>query len=796
VTGSGTSGALRDRAACRKLRVAMLKRIVGLFRPYCGQVVLATLAIVAGSSLAVVNPFLIQRVFDRALFCGPACPDLTQLAWLVGLMILVPAAGAAIGVTQTYLTSRVGQRMMRDLRDRLYSHLQSLSLRFFTTTRTGEIQSRLTNDVGGVQTVVTTTVGTLVANVVLLACTLAAMLVLSWQLTIIAVVLLPLFLAITRRVGGARRGIATRVQQAKAEVSVVTQETLSVSGILLSSVFDRRREEIERFRHENGRLAELSVREMMVGQSFLILIQGFYSIMPALIYLAAGIALHQRWGLFTAGTLVAFTTLQLRLYFPVGQVLQHVVEIQASLALFERIFEYLDLRPEITDGAAARTVPVDQVEGHVELDDIHFSYDAAAGGEPRTWALRGVSMDVRPGQLVAIVGPSGAGKTTCSYLLMRLYEATRGAVRIDGIDVRDLKLATLRGIVGMVTQESYLFHATIRENLLYARPEATVEEMEEAARTAKIHDRIAELPDRYETVVGERGYRLSGGEKQRVAIARVALKSPRILVLDEATGALDTTNERLVQAALRSLMRGRTTIAIAHRLSTILAADVIFVMDRGRVVERGSHRELVEAGGLYADLYRQQFSAQAAERPGSAVGIVSMRPDEVANEIEAFTAVYRSAFAAPPYSETETHARRFAEQALPPHLRRPGFRCVAARDAAGGELIGFAYGYACGPGQWWHDHILASLGADVVAEWGCGSFEIAEVAVAAAFQGLGIGARLHDALLEGLPHGRAVLMARKNAPAALRLYLGHGWTMLGDVPGHPTNVVMGLRVHG
>ena len=599
---------------------APVRRILGLFRPYLAQVLLIAVAIVLTSGLGVVNPLLISPVFDRALFCGSGCPNLTLLSQLVAVMIAIPIVTSAIGLVQTLYANRVGQRVMEDLRDTLYSHLQRMSLRFFTATRTGEIQSRLANDVGGVQTVVTSTASSIMANVVILISTVVAMLAISWQLTLLSLCLVPLFAVITRRVGRTRQVVARQAQESKAEMSAITEETLSVSGILLSKVFDRQRDEIERYRRENRRLADLSVREVMVGQAFFAVVQTFFASTPALVYLLAGLTLSFHLSPLTAGSLVAFTTLQTRLFFPVGQMLQVTVEVQTSLALFQRVFEYLDLPVDIVDGDDARAVEPEDVRGHVRLEEVRFRYepgetprdgDGAEG--PRRWALDGVTLEVRPGQLAAIVGPSGAGKTTISYLIPRLYDVNEGAVTIDGIDVRDIRTGSLADVVGMVTQESYLFHATILRNLLYARPEAVREEVERAATAALIHDRIMEFPDGYDTVVGERGYRLSGGEKQRIAIARVILKDPRILILDEATSALDTTSERLVQSALAPLMQRRTTIAIAHRLSTILAADVIYVIDRGRMVEKGRHADLVRLGGLYATLYREQFSSGLVE---------------------------------------------------------------------------------------------------------------------------------------------------------------------------------------
>ncbi len=596
----------------------MLRRISRLFRPYRLQVGIVGASILVTGALGVANPVLIKVVFDHALFPKGRGPHLGLLYELVGIMIAIAVAGGLIGVGQTYLTSVVGQRVMQDLRNELYAHLQRMSLRFFTGTRTGEIQSRLANDVGGVQSVVTNTASSILSNGVTVLSTLVAMLVISWQLTIVSLFVVPLFVWLTYRVGRARRRIASSTQQSLAELSAMTEETLSVSGILLGKVFNRQVDAVERYRAENQRLAELQVRQQMVGRSFFAVVQTFFSITPALIYLAAGVAIgHHTGPTITAGTIVAFTALQTRLLFPVGQLLSVSVEVQTSLALFERIFGYLDLPHDIVDAPGARPISREEARGEVRLRSVYFRYDEPSsdgnGAGPRPWTLEDVSLEVGPGRLAAIVGPSGAGKTTVSYLVPRLYDVTRGSVEIDGVDIREIELSSLAELVGMVTQETYLFHSSVRENLLYARPDASQEDLEAATRAAAIHDRIIELESGFDTLVGERGYRMSGGEKQRLAIARVILKDPRILILDEATSALDTASERLVQAALVPLMETRTTIAIAHRLSTILAADVIFVLDRGRLVERGTHRELLARGGLYADLYRQQFQGGLVE---------------------------------------------------------------------------------------------------------------------------------------------------------------------------------------
>jgi len=611
----------------------LVPRILGAFRPYSGRITLVGLLILVTAGLGVVNPVLIQVVFDQALFPESGGPDLGLLWVLAGVMAGITVVTGGLGIIQTYWTNLVGQRVMRDLRDTLYRHLQSLSLGFFTDTRTGEIQSRVANDVGGVQRVVTNTVSDVLSNCVILISTVVAMLVLSWELTVVAVASAPVFFLISRVVGAKRRAIAAEAQRSTAEMTAITQETLSISGIMLAKLFGRQNREIDRFHHENQRLSDLIIRQQMTGQSFFTLMQLFFSVSPVAIYLLAGYLLVGAGGLspISAGTVVAFTTLQSRLYFPIGRLLEVSVELQSSLALFERIFGYLDIEPEIVDEPGAIELEPAMVQGAVSFDSVRVNYSAhraarertwqeggpgalpAEGPNPQQWALDGVSFKIRPGQLAAFVGPSGAGKTTISYLIPRLYDATEGSISIDGIDVRQIRQASLAGLTGYVTQESYLFHASIRDNLLYGNPRATDEELVEAARAAYIHDRIEEFPEGYDTVVGERGYRLSGGERQRLAIARVILHQPRILILDEATSALDTASERYVQSALEPLMRGRTTVAIAHRLSTIMAADVIYVIDHGRVVEEGSHPELLARGGLYAHLYEEQFEGGEVE---------------------------------------------------------------------------------------------------------------------------------------------------------------------------------------
>ncbi len=598
----------------------LVRRVVATFLPYWARVSVVGALIVVTAGLGVVNPVLIRTVFDSALFPTSGQPDIDLLLVIAGVMAVITVATGLLSIVQTLLTNQVGQTVMRDLRNRLYEHLQSLSMRFFTDTRTGEIQSRIANDVGGVQDVVTSTVSSVLSNAVIFISTLIAMLILSWELTLVSMGTVPIFVLISKKVGARRRAVSAETQQAAAEVSAITQETLSISGIMLSKVFGRQGQEIERFQKENQRLTDLTMKRQMTGRTFFSLVQILFSLTPILIYVIAGYLLTGGTPGISPGTIVAFTTLQARLYFPIGSLLQVSVELQASLALFERIFSYLSIKPDIVDSPDAVELKPQQAMGRVAFDNVRLSYASVpeqmlggADAEKRQWALDDVSFKIQPGQLAAFVGPSGAGKTTISYLIPRLYDVTHGAVRIDDIDVRNIKLDSLARLIGYVTQESYLFHASLRENLLYGNPRATQEEVEAATRAAFIHNRIIELPAGYDTVVGERGYRLSGGERQRLAIARVILHQPRILILDEATSALDTASERVVQAALRPLMQGRTTIAIAHRLSTIMAADVVFVIDRGRIIEQGAHRELLAKGGLYAMLYQEQFEGGRVE---------------------------------------------------------------------------------------------------------------------------------------------------------------------------------------
>ena len=498
----------------------------------------------------------------------------------------------ALGVWQTLLSNRIGQSVMHDLRTQVYRHLQRLSLAFFTRTRTGEVQSRIANDIGGIETVVTSTATSVLANVTTVLATVVAMVLLDWRLAVFSLALLPLFVWLTKRVGDQRKKVTAERQASLADVSSIVQESLSVSGILLGKTMGRTEDLARRFETESGRLAELEVRSRMTGRWMMAAIQTTFAVMPALVYWFAGFTIAQGSATITIGTLVAFTTLQTRLFFPIGSLLGVQVEVQSSLALFDRIFEYLDQRVDIVEG----TEVLPTARGEVKLDSVWFRYDDAA------WTLQDVSFEVPPGTKTALVGETGSGKTTCAYLVARLYDATEGTVSIDGADVRSLTFESLAAAVGVVSQETYLFHATVRENLRFARPEATDDEIEDAAQAAQIHELIATLPEGYDTMVGERGYRFSGGEKQRIAIARTILRNPPVLVLDEATSSLDTQTERLVQEALERLSEGRTTIAIAHRLSTVRDADQIVVLDRGRVVEIGTYDELIGLGGRFAEL--------------------------------------------------------------------------------------------------------------------------------------------------------------------------------------------------
>jgi len=572
------------------------------------------LLIIVSAGLGVLPAFLLKRVLEAI-----GRNDATELSIAAGAMIAIAIITGALGVYQTLLSNQVGQRVMHDLRAAVYRHLQRLSLAFFTRTRTGEVQSRISNDIGGVQSVVTNTATSIASNVTTVVATMIGMLLLSWKLALFAFALIPLFAWLTRRVGNERRRIARSTQETMADISSLVQESLSVSGILLGKTMGRGNELANRFEKDSRRLADLEVRQRMAGRWVMAMIQTSFAVMPAAVYWFGGLLILNGSHAISIPTLVAFTTLQTRLFFPVGSLLGVSLDVQTSLALFDRIFEYLDQPIDIEEKPDAISVAK---AGDVEFDQVWFRYEAASadgravGARPDEppelpsaapargdeWTLQDVSFTVPAGTTTALVGETGSGKTTLGYLVARLYDTTLGRITIGGLDIRDLSFQALSNLVGVVSQETYLFHASVRENLRFAKPDATDEEIEAAAEAARIHHVIASLPEGYDTIVGERGYRFSGGEKQRMAIARTILRNPPILVLDEATSSLDTETERLVQEALDRLAEGRTTIAIAHRLSTVRDADQIIVLDHGLVVERGRHDELVLAGGRYSTL--------------------------------------------------------------------------------------------------------------------------------------------------------------------------------------------------
>jgi ATP-binding cassette, subfamily B, bacterial len=577
-----------DRAQAREVS---LRRIARLFIPHRSSIATVTAIIVVSSIVAMASPFLLRAVIDDAL----PHQNLTLLVWLVIGMVAVAAVTSALGVAQTWIATNVGQKVMHRLRTDVFTHLQRQSIGFFTRTRTGEVQSRITNDVGGMQTVVTSTATSLASNFTTVVATLVAMLALSWQLTLVSLLVLPPSIWLTRRVARMRRAVTAAQQRELADLNVVIEEGLSISGVQLAKTMGTGPALVERFTASSERLVDLELRSQLAGRWRMAATTVVFAAIPAIIYLSAGLPVTA--GTMTIGTLVAFTSLQAGLFRPITGLLNVGVSVVSSLALFARIFEYLDLLVEVDEPVAPVDIDPARVEGHVRAEDVTFTYPGS-----EVAAVAGITLDVPAGSTLALVGETGSGKSTLAALIARLYDPDAGRITIDGVDLRDIRLADLARIVGVVSQETYLLHSTVRENLRYARPDATDTEIEAAAKAAQIHDLIAGLPDGYDTVVGSRGHRFSGGEKQRIAIARTLLRDPRVLVLDEATSALDTETERAVQRALDELSRGRTTITIAHRLSTVRDADRIVVIDRGRIVESGTHDNLVARHGRYASL--------------------------------------------------------------------------------------------------------------------------------------------------------------------------------------------------
>jgi len=615
----GGMGRSFDEPPKRPVARETLVRVAKLYRPYRFALLVVAGFILVSAVLQIVAPLLIRQIIDDAIPNN----DRNLLATLTGGMMLVAVLGGGISYGTTYLNSKTGLTVMEDLRLAVYAHLQKLPLSFFTSTRTGDLQTRISSDVAGTQALLTDTLGVLISNSVIVISSVIAMLIISWQLSIVALVTIPIFATAMLSVGRRRRAITRETQRTLSDLTSRTGETLSVSGVMLSKTFGREADQLAGFEENSTKLTVLSLRRTMTGQRFFVVMQTFFTMAPAIIWLLGGYMITGDRDAVSLGDIVAFTAIQTRVLFPLAGLFNRIVQISSSIALFDRIFEYLDIDPKIKDPENPVEVEPSQFKGVLEYKDVGFKYaELPSSGKrgdsdelrPRhtaesPFSLSGINFSVPSGGLTALVGPSGAGKTSVGYLLARLYDTDSGSVSIDGINIKDMRQTDLSRLIGVVSQDSFMFHASVRDNLVFGKPEATEKEMIDATKAAQIYDLIDGLPDRFETIVGERGYRLSGGERQRLAIARVILSNPRILLLDEATSSLDTLSERLIQQALGRLREGRTTVAIAHRLSTVVAAGQILVMEDGKIADRGTNEELLERSSLYRQLYEEQFTA-------------------------------------------------------------------------------------------------------------------------------------------------------------------------------------------